>query len=126
MVTKNDINTKYFFYTFANIDIPSRGYSRHWSIAKELEIPIPSLAKQREIVSQLDTFTTLISNLESELDMRRKQYEHYREILFEDNEEYKVELGAFAQVEKAKNKKRITENAYSITQKGLVPTKNFF
>lgn len=41
-------------------------------------IPIPSLAKQQEIVSHLDTFTTLISNLESELDMRRKQYEHYR------------------------------------------------
>ena len=47
------------------------------------EIPIPSLAKQQEIVSHLDTFTTLISNLESELDMRRKQYEHYRNQLLD-------------------------------------------
>ena len=46
-------------------------------------IPIPSLAKQQEIVSHLDTFTTLISNLESELDMRRKQYEHYRNQLLD-------------------------------------------
>lgn len=46
-------------------------------------LPIPSLAKQQEIVSQLDTFTTLISNLESELDMRRKQYEHYRNQLLD-------------------------------------------
>lgn len=45
---------------------------------KNIIIPIPSLAKQQEIVSHLDTFTTFISNLESELDMRRKQYEHYR------------------------------------------------
>lgn len=46
-------------------------------------IPIPSLAKQQEIVSHLDTFTSLISNLESELDMRRKQYEHYRNQLLD-------------------------------------------
>lgn len=51
---------------------------------KNIIIPIPSLAKQQEIVSQLDTFTTLISNLESELDMRRKQYEHYRNQLYGD------------------------------------------
>ena len=52
-------------------------------IVRETLIPIPSLAKQQEIVSQLDTFTTLISNLESELDMRRKQYEHYRNQLLD-------------------------------------------
>ena len=46
-------------------------------------IPIPTLAKQQEIVSHLDTFTNLISNLESELDMRRKQYEHYRNQLLD-------------------------------------------
>lgn len=46
-------------------------------------LPIPSLTKQQEIVSHLDTFTILISNLESELDMRRKQYEHYRNQLLD-------------------------------------------
>ena len=35
-------------------------------------------------------------------------------------------LGDFADVQKTKNKKHITENAYSITQAGLVPTKSFF
>ena len=35
-------------------------------------------------------------------------------------------LGDFASVQKTKNKKHITENAYSITQAGLVPTKSFF
>ena len=46
-------------------------------------IPLIPIAKQQEIVSHLDTFTTLISNLESELDMRRKQYEHYRNQLLD-------------------------------------------
>lgn len=49
----------------------------------EQVVYIPTLAKQQEIVSHLDTFTTLISNLESELDMRRKQYEHYRNQLLD-------------------------------------------
>ena len=35
-------------------------------------------------------------------------------------------LGEFAVVQKTKNKRHITENAYSITQAGLVPTKSFF
>ena len=37
-----------------------------------------------------------------------------------------LELGKFAIVQKTKNKKHVTENAYSITQAGLVPTKSFF
>ncbi len=36
------------------------------------------------------------------------------------------ELGEFAKVQKVKNKNHITENAYSITQSGLVPTSSFF
>ena len=35
-------------------------------------------------------------------------------------------LGEFATLQKTKNKKHLTENAYSITQAGLIPTKSFF
>ena len=35
-------------------------------------------------------------------------------------------LGEFTTHQKAKNKKHVTENAYSITQAGLIPTKSFF
>lgn len=44
-------------------------------------IPIPSKERQQEIVSTLDTFESLISNIKQELDARRKQYEYYREKL---------------------------------------------
>jgi type I restriction enzyme S subunit len=37
-----------------------------------------------------------------------------------------MKLGDIATIQKAKNKNHITEDAYSITQKGLVPTKSFF
>lgn len=42
------------------------------------EFPLPPLAEQHRIVSILDTFEASISNLESQLEQRQKQYEYYR------------------------------------------------
>lgn len=49
--------------------------------------PLPKV--QQQIVEQLDIFTTLIAKLESELALRQKQYEFYREELlnFDGDEE---------------------------------------
>jgi len=44
-------------------------------------IPIPPLSVQTEIVKILDALTALTSELTSELTLRRKQYEYYREKL---------------------------------------------
>lgn len=41
-------------------------------------IPVPPLEVQREIVRVLDQFTQLEAELETELEARRRQYEHYR------------------------------------------------
>lgn len=46
-----------------------------------LEIPLPPLAVQEEIVGILDTFTGMIDNLQKELDQRQKQFEYYCESL---------------------------------------------
>ena len=85
-----NIDKKYFAHQLLEIFSVKKKTARGGTIKtitkeefSQFEIPIPSLAKQQEIVSHLDTFTTLISNLESELDMRRKQYEHYRNQLLD-------------------------------------------
>ena len=44
----------------------------------KIDIPVPPLAVQREIVRILDQFTTLEAELEAELEARQAQYEHYR------------------------------------------------
>ena len=80
---KDTIIPRYFFYAFLNTDIPTRGYSRHWSIVKALLIPIPSLAEQNRIVGILDTFTESIENIKKQIQLRKKQYEFYRDKLLD-------------------------------------------
>ncbi len=50
-------------------------------IVKNLQIPIPPLSVQKEIVRILDTFTQLTAELTAELTARKKQYHYYREQL---------------------------------------------
>ena len=57
---------------------------------KSLVIPIPPLSVQTEIVKILDALTALTSELTSELTLRRKQYEYYREKLLSEEELGKV------------------------------------
>ena len=57
-------------------------------VIEKLQIPIPPLSVQKEIVRILDTFTELTAELTAELSARKKQYSYYRETLlsFEDGE----------------------------------------
>ena len=57
---------------------------------EKFEIPIPPLPVQTEIVKILDALTALTSELTSELTLRRKQYEYYREKLLSEEELGKV------------------------------------
>ncbi|EFB3649112.1 restriction endonuclease subunit S [Escherichia coli] len=71
----------------------------------KFEVPIPcpdnpekSLAIQSEIVRILDKFTALTAELTAELNMRKKQYNHYRDQLlsFKEGEVEWKTLGTFA------------------------------
>ena len=51
----------------------------------KFKIPVPSLQTQQKVVDILDKFDTLVNSitegLPREIELRRKQYEHYRELL---------------------------------------------
>ena len=55
------------------------------NIVKKFKIPVPSLQTQQKVVDILDKFDTLVNSitegLPREIELRRKQYEHYRELL---------------------------------------------
>lgn len=84
--SKNCITTKYMFYLFVHADLnqyKSQGAQPGLSVGKlnELVFPVPTLERQQEIVSTLDTFESLITNIKQEIEARKKQYEYYREKL---------------------------------------------
>ena len=90
-----ELNYKFLFY-WLSIEAKNHVYSGMGNpklMSHQMEkilIPIPPLSVQTEIVKILDALTALTSELTSELILRRKQYEYYREKLLSEEELGKI------------------------------------
>ena len=90
-----ELNYKFLFY-WLSIEAKNHVYSGMGNpklMSHQMEkilIPIPPLPVQIDIVKILDALTALTSELTSELILRRKQYEYYREKLLSEEELGKV------------------------------------
>ena len=84
--------SKYLYYFLLTKQSAIKGQVRRASVPRlaksafaKIQIPIPSLSEQHRIVSILDKFDTLVNSisegLPKEIELRRKQYEYYREQL---------------------------------------------
>ena len=100
---KNGILLRYLFYFIQTINI---SHLVHGNIPKltgkdfkKLQVPVPPMEVQREIVEVLDNFAELSAELSAELQARRKQYEFYRNKLLAF-EEPKVEWKKLEEVAK--------------------------
>ncbi len=49
------VNPKFFYYALKSIEIPSRGYNRHYSLLKEKKIACPPITEQKKISYVLST-----------------------------------------------------------------------
>lgn len=82
LIPSNELSSKFLFYSMQTLRIQSRGYNRHWSVVKDLEIAIPEMSAQSQIVEILDKLDSLVNDitigLPAEIADRRKQYEYYR------------------------------------------------
>lgn len=83
------LNQRYLYYSLQNIETFIKSKVRKAGIPtldnkvlENIPIPLPSLSVQREIVEILDKFDTLCNSisegLPKEIELRRKQYEYYR------------------------------------------------
>lgn len=73
-----NISFRFVYYAMKCIKYQTLEHSRQWiSKYSQLEIPLPPIEVQNEIVRILDCFT----QLEAELDCRKRQYEFYRDQL---------------------------------------------
>lgn len=82
-----DVSIKYVYYYLESLTQQLHDLARSKSVKMpqlavgdidSLVVPFPDLAIQDEIVDFLDTITSLETELESELEAREKQLEHYR------------------------------------------------
>lgn len=107
-LVSNSINTKFLFYYFSQFclldfakgigAVPSLDTNK----LKKLEIPLPPLPVQEEIVRLLDLLTETTqkyqAELEAELDVRKKQYEEYRNQLLDLEGKEGVEMKMLGEV----------------------------
>lgn len=93
------INTKFIYYymqaNFKSFIMKKAVSATVQSIRKPMiekfKIPIPPLEIQEEIVKILDKFTDYVTELNTELNLRQKQYNYYRDKLLSfENQCYKV------------------------------------
>ena len=81
--------SKYLYYFLLTKQSAIKGQVRRASVPRlaksafaKIQIPVLSLAEQHRIVSILDKFDTLVNSisegLPKEIELRRKQYEYYR------------------------------------------------
>ena len=148
------LNSFCFGYRFNDVDSINPGYMKHlfrshslrkalaktasgvtrFNVSKKkvakIEIPLPPLEVQTEIVRILDKFTELEAELEAELDCRKRQYEYYRDKLlsFENmggqNVEWKKmsEIGTFIRGN-GLQKKDFTEKGVGCIHYGQIYTR---
>ena len=94
----NVLNTKFLYYIFENkmneiADFYRGSGIKHPEMKKvlNLDIPVPPIKVQEEIVRILDKFGELEAELEAELEVRKNQYEFWSEKLFDiDDCEWKT------------------------------------
>ena len=55
LLAEDGFNSKYLYYALCNLDVPPRGYNRHYKILSQMHIGKPDPSEQREIVTILDT-----------------------------------------------------------------------
>lgn len=67
LIPKEFLNAKLLYYYLLWYKIPNLGYSRHYKLLKEIDIPVPSLSEQQSIVAELDKINELISLKKAQL-----------------------------------------------------------
>ena len=104
-IEKLFLNSFCFFFRLNDVNILDPDFSKHvfrshelrrqigktasgvtrFNVSKskmaKVKIPVPPIEVQREIVRIMDSFTLLRAELTAELTARKKQYEHYRDVL---------------------------------------------
>lgn len=117
-IISHSLNSKFLVYYFHSsiFDKQKRKLAHGTKVLEvtpdhmlKLEIPVPPLPVQEEIVKILDKFTDYVTELQAELQARRLQYEYYLNDLFNIQDEGKYEyktVGELFEIRNGLNKEK--------------------
>ena len=66
--TRSFIEPRFAFFQLQSLEIPDKGYSRHFKYLKEIAFKIPPLAEQKVIADKLDELLAQVDTLKARLD----------------------------------------------------------
>ena len=121
MITSNsDALIRYLYHLMGFLNYSSDEHKRLWiSVYSELQVPVPPLEVQREIVHILDSFTLLTAELTAELTARKRQYEFYRDKLLSHDGIYPMK--PLAELGKWSGGKTPSMSEKSFWEQGTIP-----
>ena len=67
LIPTNDFYPKFFYYYLHWHGVENLGYSRHYKLLKEINVPIPTLSEQQHIVEELDLLSSIIEKKKAQL-----------------------------------------------------------
>lgn len=80
---KGDIDIKYIYYLMLNLELPNKGYSRHYKFLREAKFQIPPLAEQERIVNMIESLFDKVDKAAGLVDEARDGFEKRRAAILE-------------------------------------------
>lgn len=74
------LSAKFLSYFLRWYKVPSLGYSRHFKLLKEVQVPVPSVQEQEKIVAELDCLSGIIEKKKQQL----KELDNLAQSIFYD------------------------------------------
>ncbi len=110
---KELFDPKFLFFAFLTLNIPSRGYNRHFPLLKEKKIPLPPLPEQRKIAKVLDTIQKAIEIQDRIIEQAKNLKKSLMQKLFTEGlcgeEQKETEIGLIPKSWKVVRLERVVE-----------------
>ncbi len=72
-------DARFFYYHMRNIELPDKGYSRHFKFLKEVDFLLPPLNEQKRIAKKLDELLATVESIKTRLDNAPTTIKRFRQ-----------------------------------------------
>ncbi|WP_017436261.1 restriction endonuclease subunit S [Saccharococcus caldoxylosilyticus] len=108
------IHPKYLYYLLQNVNLPDKGYSRHFKYLKETPLPIAPLSEQKRIAEKVERLFAKIDEAKRLIEEVKESFELRRAAILD--KAFKGQLDT-----NDPNEKSMLETSSDIKEKDLIP-----